>query len=55
MRDSTQQRDAMIEHLQAALGLAGDLGEETTAFLIERAMDEARGKQLVAIDRTKSK
>ena len=55
MRDSTQQRDAMIEHLEAALGLAGDLGEESTAFLIERAIDEARGKQLVAIDRTKPK
>jgi hypothetical protein len=55
MRDSTQQRTAMIEHLEAAIGLAGDLGEETTAFLIERALDEARGKQFVVIDQTKSK
>jgi hypothetical protein len=45
----------MIEHLKAALALAGDLAEENTAFLIERAIDEARGKQFVAIDRTKPK
>ncbi len=49
----TQQRAAMIEHLEAALGLAGDLGEEIVAFLIERSLDEARGHQFVAIDRTK--
>ncbi len=53
MLDSTQQRAAMIEHLEAALGLAGDLGEEIVAFLIERSLDEARGHQFVAIDRTK--
>jgi hypothetical protein len=53
MLDSTQQRAAMIEHLEAALGLAGDLGEEILAFLIERSLDEARGHQFVAIDRTK--
>jgi hypothetical protein len=45
----------MIEHLEAALGLAGDLGEETAAFLIERALDEARGRLFVAFDRTKPK
>lgn len=55
MRDSTRQRSAMIEHLEAALGLAGDLGEEITTFLIERALDDARGKQFVVIDKTKSK
>ena len=53
MLDGTQQRAAMIEHLEAALGLAGDLGEEILAFLIERSLDEARGRQVVAIDRTK--
>ncbi len=53
MLDGTQQRAAMIEHLEAALGLAGDLGEEIVAFLIERSLDEARGHQFVAIDRTK--
>ena len=52
MLDSTQQRAAMIEHLEAALGLAGDLGE-VVAFLIERSLDEARGHQFVAIGRTK--
>ena len=53
MLDSTQQRAAMIEHLESALGLAGDLGEEVVAFLIERSLDEARGHQFVAIERTK--
>jgi hypothetical protein len=53
MLDSTQQRAAMIEHLEAALGLAGDFCEEIVAFLIERSLDEARGHQFVAIDRTK--
>ena len=53
MLDGTQQRAAMIEHLEAALGLAGDLGEEIVAFLIERPLDEAPGHQFVAIDRTK--
>lgn len=53
MLDSTQQRAAMIEHLEAALGLASDLGEEIVAFLIERSLDEARGHQFVGIDRTK--
>ena len=53
MLDGTQQRAPMIEHLEAALGLAGDLGEEIVAFLIERPLDEAPGHQFVAIDRTK--
>jgi hypothetical protein len=53
MLDGTQQRAPMMEHLEAALGLAGDLGEEIVAFLIERSLDEARGHQFVAIDRTK--
>lgn len=53
MLNNRQQRAEMIKHLEAALRLAGDLGEETIAFLIERSLDEARGHQFVAIDRTK--
>jgi hypothetical protein len=53
MLDGTQQRAAMIEHLEAALGLASDLGEDIVAFLIERSLDEARGHLFVGIDRTK--
>jgi hypothetical protein len=53
MLDGTQQRAAMIEHLEAALGLADGLGEEILAFLIERSLDKARGHQFVAVDRSK--
>lgn len=55
MLDGTQQRAAMIEHLEAALGLASDLREDIVAFLIERSLDEARGTLLVEIDRTSRK
>jgi hypothetical protein len=55
MPDGTQKRAAMIEHLETALGLAVELSEGTTAYLIERALDGARGRQFVSIDKTKSK
>ena len=55
MLDSTQKRESMIENLESALGLASELGEDVTAFLIERALDEARGHQFVAVDKTKGK
>jgi hypothetical protein len=53
MLDSARQRAAMIDHLEAALGLASDLGEDVLAYLIERCLDEARGLQFLSIDRTK--
>jgi hypothetical protein len=50
MLDCTQQRGAMIQHLESALGLAIDLGEGTTAFLIERVLDDrARRTRVRAI------
>lgn len=38
----TQQRLALITQLKAALELAEGLNEPTAAYLIERALDEAR-------------
>ncbi len=49
MLDSRQKRAAMIEHLEAAQGLASEIGDNNGGFLIERALDEARGRQLVPI------
>jgi hypothetical protein len=43
MLDSAQTRAVMIEHLVSALGLAEEMNEPNTGFLIERALDEARG------------
>jgi len=45
----------MIEHLEAALGLASEIGDNNAGFLIERVLDEARGRQLVPIDKIKGK
>jgi hypothetical protein len=41
MLDTSQKRNAMIEHLASALGLANELNDRITSFLIERALDEA--------------
>ena len=42
----------MISHLESALGLAMELSDDITEFLIERSLDEARGHQLVVVDQT---
>ena len=42
MIDANKQRDEIISHLETALGIANELYEQTLAFLIERAIDEAR-------------
>jgi hypothetical protein len=52
MLDSTRQRGEIIKHLEAALGLAQEIGEDIVAFLIERCLDEARGHRFLAVDRT---
>jgi hypothetical protein len=43
------QRAAMIAYLEGALEFAEELGEPTTAYLIERALDEARSKAVSSI------
>jgi len=42
MHDDSEKRRKLIEHLEAAMRIADELGEPTTAFLTERALDEAR-------------
>lgn len=43
MKDLGPQHQALIEHLQAALALTEELAQPVTGYLIERAIDEARG------------
>jgi hypothetical protein len=45
------QRAALIAYLESALQLAEQLQEPATAYLIERALDEARSKSFSAIHR----
>jgi len=42
MQDQSERRRKLIEQLEAAMHLAEELGQPATAFLIERALDEAR-------------
>jgi hypothetical protein len=44
-----QIRAAMIAYLEGALKFAEDLEEGATAYLIERALDEARSRQFTSI------
>lgn len=50
MLDTAQKRAAMIEHLESALGLSEELSEPVTGYLIERALDEARSRQVPGLD-----
>jgi len=43
--DATQTRGAMIAYLEGALEFAERIKDGATAYLIERALDEARSKQ----------
>ena len=47
--DITQQRLAMIAQLEGALQLAERLKEPVTAYLIERALDEARSARFSSV------
>lgn len=47
--DPAQQRVAMLAQLEAALDLAERLEEPTLAYLIERALDEARSRSISGI------
>jgi hypothetical protein len=44
--DASQKRAALIEHLESARGIASELGDATTEYLIERALDQARADQI---------
>ena len=43
--DSAQKRGELIALLESALGLAEQINDGTTGYLIERALDEARAQQ----------
>jgi hypothetical protein len=43
MLDTQKKRHEIIEHLEAARALADEVGQPVTSYLIERALDEARG------------
>jgi hypothetical protein len=44
MMDRMQIRTAIIAFLESALKFAEDIDDSTTAYLIERALDEARSQ-----------
>jgi DNA-binding ferritin-like protein len=50
MLHTAQSRAALIEQLESAMKLAEEIGDATTAYLIERALDEARANQVGAVD-----
>ena len=45
MIDSAEKRGEIIRRLEEALALADEVGDASTGFLIERALDEARSQQ----------
>ena len=47
--DLAQARAAMLAYLEGALEFADQINDATTAFLIERALDEARAKQFTSM------
>jgi hypothetical protein len=44
--EAAQARAAMIAYLEGALKFAEEIKDGVTAYLIERALDEARGQQI---------
>jgi hypothetical protein len=47
--DAVQARAVMISYLEGALEFAERIKDATTAYLIDRALDEARSKQFSSI------
>jgi hypothetical protein len=47
--DKEETRAAIVTFLEEALQLAEQLGESPTAYLIERALDEARSQTFSAV------
>jgi DNA-binding ferritin-like protein len=45
VRDTADKRGQLIRHLEQAFALADELGDGNTAYLIARALDEARARQ----------
>ena len=51
MRDTADDRRKLIEHLEAALAAAVEMNESALAYLIERAIDEARSSAWPAFEK----
>jgi molybdate-binding protein len=48
MFDALKRRAGIIERLVAALGIANEIGDAITGYLIEQVLDEARAGQVLA-------
>jgi hypothetical protein len=53
--DIDQQRAVLVSYLEGALELAEKLYEPTAAYLIERALDEARSRAVSSIGSDESR
>jgi hypothetical protein len=51
MLDTVKRRAEMIELLVNALGIANEIGDAITGYLIEQALDEARASQVPGMGR----
>jgi hypothetical protein len=49
MRDAAADRQKIIEQLESALAAANELNQAVLAYLIERAIDEARAADFRAL------
>jgi DNA-binding ferritin-like protein len=49
MFDVARKRAELIEQLQGALAIANELNDDATGYLIERALDDARARQIKSV------
>jgi hypothetical protein len=47
MINEAEERGKIIKHLEDALAIAEEIGDGTTGYLIEQALDEARSRLFV--------
>jgi hypothetical protein len=52
MRDTAKHRAEIIEHLETPLALCDQASEPIVGYLIERALDEARGSDWPGLPKT---
>jgi hypothetical protein len=55
MFDTAKRRTEMIELLVSALGIANEIGDAITGYLIEQALDEARASTVPGMERPANK
>jgi hypothetical protein len=54
MRDTAKYRAEIIDHLEKALVLSEQASEPVVGYLIERALDEARGSHWTGLPKLKA-